>query len=116
MGKFTIEDLEKISNEILEIQGENEWKTELERDKNGKVTNVINNYLLYLKKSEKYKNKFRFNDFTKIKEFNQKEFDDFCYDNSVRHGPHGGSALFPQSRWQWLPRAAARDVFPQRQL
>lgn len=77
MGKFTIEDLEKISNEILEIQGENEWKTELERDKNGKVTNVINNYLLYLKKSEKYKNKFRFNDFTKIKEFNQKEFDDF---------------------------------------
>lgn len=74
---FNINDLNSLNQQINEIRNKSQWKSKLEVDKNGKCLNTINNYTLYIKESPKYKNKFKYNDFLKLKEYNDKEFNDF---------------------------------------
>jgi len=74
---FTINDLKNLDAQIEEAQAENVWKSGLELDQKGNIKNVITNYIIYLTQSTKYKDKFRYNDFTKQKEFKGREFNDF---------------------------------------
>ena len=74
---YGITDLKNLEEQIEETQKENEWKSSLELDPKGNIKNVITNYIIYLTQSSKYKNKFKYNDFTKQKEFNGREFNDF---------------------------------------
>ena len=74
---FNIEDLKNLEKQIEFTRKENSWKTNLLIDKKGKIMNVINNYILYLENSCKYKKMLRYNDFTKQKEFEGREFNDF---------------------------------------
>jgi len=73
---FTIENLKELNAQIEEAQAENVWKSGLELDPKGNIKNVITNYIIYLTQSTKYKDKFRYNDFTKQNEFCGKEFKD----------------------------------------
>ena len=74
---FSINDLRKINAQIESAHKDNEWSDDLVYDQNGSVKNEINNYVCYLTKSPKYRGQFRYNDFTKQKEFKGKEMDDF---------------------------------------
>lgn len=75
--EFTIEDLKLIDAQIEEAHKGNEWKSLLETDSKGNIMNKPDNYITYLTQSPKYKGKFRYNDFTKQKEFDGREFNDF---------------------------------------
>lgn len=75
--RYTIENLETLNNQINDILNESTWRTNLELDPKGNIKNVITNYLIYLNQSAKYKDKFKYNDFTKQKEFKEREFNDF---------------------------------------
>ncbi len=74
---YNIEDLERLDHEIKVALKDNEWKSGLTHDTKGHVKNDISNYILYLTESSKYKDKLKFNDFTKQKEFGNREFNDF---------------------------------------
>ena len=74
---YTIEDFRNIQNEIDAAHKDYVWMVNVITDKNGKVKNDINNYITYLSQSSKYKDKLRYNDFTKQKEFDGREFNDF---------------------------------------
>lgn len=74
---FSIHDLRKINAQIESAHKDNEWSDDLVYDQNGSVTNEIDNYVCYLTKSPKYRGQFRYNDFTKQKEFKGKEMNDF---------------------------------------
>lgn len=74
---YTIEDLKKLETQIENEKKEYEWKSYLEHDPKGNILNKSTNYILYLTHSTKYKDKFKYNDFTKQKEFNGREFNDF---------------------------------------
>lgn len=75
--KTTIEDLKVLEDEIRNVRKEKEWESSLELDSKGNIRNVIGNYILYITNSPKYKNKFKYNDFIKQKEFDNREFTDF---------------------------------------
>ncbi len=77
INMFKIAELYEIENQIENVNKENEWRSNLELDSKGCIKNVITNYILYLTQSSKYKNKFKYNDFTKQKEFDGREFNDF---------------------------------------
>lgn len=77
METFTIHDLNALNAQIASIQKENGWSENLEFERNGNVANNINNYKCYITESPKYKGNFRYNDFTKQKEFMGKEMTDF---------------------------------------
>lgn len=72
-----IEDLKKLNEQIQSAREEKQWESVLEIDKKGNCTNTIDNYIAYLTHSTKYKDKFKYNDFTKQKEFDGREFNDF---------------------------------------
>lgn len=74
---YTIKDLNLLDEQIDNVKKENEWKSSLELDPKGNIKNMITNYIAYLTQSPKYKDKLRYNDFTKQKEFNGREFNDF---------------------------------------
>ena len=74
---FTIEDLKELETQIENEKKEYEWKSYLEHDPKGNILNKSTNYIIYLTHSTKYKDKFKYNDFTKQKEFNGREFNDF---------------------------------------
>lgn len=74
--KFTIDDLTALNNQTINAN-EKQWENELEFDKRGNVENCIANYITYLTKSPRYKEKFKFNDFTQQKEFDNREFTDY---------------------------------------
>ena len=74
---YTIEDLNVLETQIENEKEEFEWKSYLEHDPKGNILNKSTNYIIYLTHSSKYKDKFRYNDFTKQKEFNGREFNDF---------------------------------------
>lgn len=74
---YTIEDLRLLNSQIEKENKDKGWKNNIELDQKGNVKNTITNYILYLTQSSKYKDKFRYNDFTKQKEFDGKEFNDF---------------------------------------
>lgn len=59
------------------------WKAELYKDSKGKIENRIENYLLYFTKSDKYKDKLRYNEFFQQKEFGNKIWDDFDEDQAI---------------------------------
>ena len=73
----TIEDLLELETKIDNVNKENVWKVKLDIDQKGNVKNVISNYITFITQSSKYKDKFRYNDFTKQKEFCNREFNDF---------------------------------------
>ena len=75
--RYTIEDLRLLNSQIEKENKDKGWKNNIELDQKGNVKNTITNYILYLTQSSKYKDKFRYNDFTKQKEFDGKEFNDF---------------------------------------
>lgn len=75
--RYTIEDLRQLNSQIEKENKDKGWKNNIELDQKGNVKNTITNYTLYLTQSSKYKDKFRYNDFTKQKEFDGKEFNDF---------------------------------------
>lgn len=75
--KYTIEDLRLLNSQIEKENKDKGWKNNIELDQKGNVKNTITNYILYLTQSSKYKDKFRYNNFTKQKEFDGKEFNDF---------------------------------------
>ena len=75
--KHGIEDLKKLNEQIQTAREEKQWESVLEIDKKGNCTNSIDNYIAYLTYSTKYKDKFKYNDFTKQKEFDGREFNDF---------------------------------------
>ncbi len=77
MKKYSLDDLQKINILIEKEQKEKGWKTQLEIDQKGNIKNTISNYIIYLTESSNYKGKLRFNDFTKQKEFDGREFNDF---------------------------------------
>ena len=74
---FTINDLIELEAQIDSAREDNVWKKTLEIDQKGNIKNVITNYISYITQSQKYKDKFRYNDFTKQKEFDGREFNDF---------------------------------------
>ena len=74
--KYSIDDLHKLNQQIEVTKSKNDWQNELEIDAKGKCTNCVDNYILYLEKSEKYKNRFKYNDFYKRYEFDNKEITD----------------------------------------
>ena len=74
---YTIEDLKELETQIENEKKEYEWKSYLEHDPKGNILNKSTNYIIYLTHSSKYKDKFRYNNFTKQKEFNGREFNDF---------------------------------------
>ena len=75
--KYTITDLLEIESKIQNEKNDCNWKTQLEYDQKGNIKNSITNYIIYLTESSNYKGKLRFNDFTKQKEFDGREFNDF---------------------------------------
>lgn len=75
--RYTIENLKELEEQIENARKEKVWESSLEIDSKGNIKNVITNYIIYLTQSDKYKDKLRYNDFTKQKEFNDKEFCDF---------------------------------------
>ena len=75
--KHGIEELKKLNEQIQSAREEKQWESVLEIDKKGNCTNTIGNYIAYLTHSTKYKDKFKYNDFTKQKEFDGREFNDF---------------------------------------
>lgn len=75
--KYTIETLKLLDAQIEDAHKENEWKSTLEVDPKGNILNKSTNYIIYLTHSSKYKDKFKYNNFTKQKEFNGREFNDF---------------------------------------
>lgn len=75
--RLKIEDLKNLEKQIEFTHKENSWKSNLVIDDKGKIMNVINNYILYLENSCKYKKMLRYNDFTKQKEFEGREFNEF---------------------------------------
>ena len=75
--KHGIEELKKLNEQIQSAREEKQWESVLEIDKKGNCTNTIDNYIAYLTHSTKYKDKFKYNDFTKQKEFDGREFNDF---------------------------------------
>jgi len=74
---YSIDDLRKLNAQIESARNDNEWIGNLICDRNGQVANVIDNYVYYLTQSPKYKGSLRYNDFTKQKEFNGQEMNDF---------------------------------------
>ena len=72
-----LEDLLRLEKEIETLRELNDLKANYEIDPNGVITNTIRNYVSYLTNSPKYKGMFRYNDFTKQKEFGNREFNDF---------------------------------------
>lgn len=75
--KHDIDELRTIMKAI-DNRREKTWLyPQFEIDQNGAIKNSINNYLTYISQSDKYKNKFRYNDFTKQKEYDGREFNDF---------------------------------------
>ena len=74
--KYSIDDLRKLNAQIESARIDNEWTGNLICDRNGQVANVIDNYVYYLTQSPKYKGRFRYNDFTKQREFNGREMKD----------------------------------------
>lgn len=77
MMNYTIKDLRRLNASIEIERNESSWKSQLEIDQKGEIKNSIMNYIIYLTESPKYKGRFRYNDFTKQKEFDGKEFTDF---------------------------------------
>lgn len=75
--EFNINDLRRLDSLIEVERKEISWKSQLEIDQKGEIKNSIMNYIIYLTESVKYKGKFRYNDFTKQKEFDGREFTDF---------------------------------------
>ena len=75
---YSITDFKLLNNEIQSVK-ENNASLHLlyEINTKGEIQNSITNYVTYLTQSEKYKGKFRYNDFTKQKEFDNREFNDF---------------------------------------
>jgi predicted P-loop ATPase len=74
---YKLEDLLELDGQIDTAHKDNVWKSKLEIDQKGNIKNVISNYITYITQSSKYKDKFRYNDFTKQKEFCDREFNDF---------------------------------------
>ena len=75
--KHGIEELKKLNEQIESVHEEKKWESVLDIDTKGNCTNTISNYIAYLTESPKYKGKFKYNDFTKQKEFCGREFNDF---------------------------------------
>ena len=75
--KHDINELRSIIEAVDSVRELNALKTQYELDSNGEIKNSINNYLTYLSQSDEYKGKLRYNDFTKQKEFDGREFNDF---------------------------------------
>lgn len=75
--KHDINELRSIIEAVDSVRELNALKTQYELDSNGEIKNSINNYLTYLSQSYEYKGKLRYNDFTKQKEFDGREFNDF---------------------------------------
>ena len=73
---YSINDLKNIEKEI-ETAHNDVWMSELVTDKKGNIKNDINNYIIYLSQSPRYKDKLKYNDFTKQKEYDGREFSDF---------------------------------------
>ena len=72
-----IEVLRNLNEQINSVREEKMWESILDIDTKGNCTNAISNYIAYLTESPKYKGKFKYNDFTKQKEFCGREFNDF---------------------------------------
>ena len=78
ISMYKISDLMQLEKEIQSICKENAWlNMGVLLDSKGAIVNTIENYVLYLTQSPKYKGMFRYNDFTKQKEFGNREFNDF---------------------------------------
>ena len=75
--KYTIENIKELDLQIQKESKENTWRASLIHDSNGDIMNKSDNYIVYLTQSVKYKGKFRYNDFTKQKEFKGRDFNDF---------------------------------------
>ena len=75
--KFTIDDLNQLNHQIEIAKTESDWKNELIVDAKGKYAKCIDNYILYLRQSTKYKGRLTYNDFYKRKEIDKNEITDF---------------------------------------
>lgn len=53
------------------------WKAELIKDEKGKILNHIDNYILFLTKSDKYKGQIKYNEYLQQREIFGREFTDF---------------------------------------
>lgn len=77
MGEIDYEKLaEIIENRKNEAEKKLSWEEKLKKGEKGKVDNCIENYLLYFNESEKYKGKFKYNEFLQQKEFDENYWDD----------------------------------------
>lgn len=65
--------MEVISNKLSE---KTDWKSKFIKDNKGKVTNNIDNYILFLNECPKYKGQFKYNEFLQQGELFGKPFDD----------------------------------------
>ena len=74
--KYSISNYREIEAEIDSARKDGVWMSELITDNKGCVKNDINNYIIYLNQSPKYKGKLKYNDLTKQKEYNGREFKD----------------------------------------
>lgn len=76
-NKHDINEFRSLIKAVDRVRESNASKTQYELDLNGRVRSSINNYLTYLSQSEKYKDKLRYNEFTKQQEFNGRAFNEF---------------------------------------
>lgn len=84
MGEIDYEKLaEAVENRKAEQEKNLSWKEKLKKGDKGKVENCIENYLLYYNESEKYKDKFKYNEFLQQKEFDGRELRDFDESQAV---------------------------------
>ena len=74
---YSINDLKQLELQIKKAKTENLLESNIEIDSKGNVKNVIDNYIAYLTHSTNYKNKLKYNDFTKQKEYEGREFNEF---------------------------------------
>ena len=61
----------------ISVEESHSWEDDLERGNKGVLENSISNYTLFLENDDKYKDKLKYNEYLREREFDGKEFDDF---------------------------------------
>lgn len=72
-----------VHNQQMQQEAKNniEWKDRLERDEKHRITNSIDNYIMFLNECPDYKDKLKYNEFLCLREYNGNEFTDFTLNN-----------------------------------
>lgn len=82
LNEKTMEQLLVLLNSQDKTENEKKgWKSKLTTNSKGNVLNDIDNYILFLTQSEKYKDKLKYNEFLQQKEIFDREFNDFDLNN-----------------------------------